>query len=322
MQYSIEPYCSDYRKQVIQLLSLMWGLPMDLAVNKFTYKYDNNPYDNNIYAIVALSEQQVVGFRGFVPTEWEVGDQTCWMLLVTDAYVAKAYRRQGIFKQMTLKAIEHFQDGKFICFLNLSSNPYSFPGNIQLGWTVLADKTYHRFTSLRSLVLLILGVKFKSSFDHPNIQIKDVVKERDLISDEMVNRAQIKIMNPQKHFKYKCLRNKLIEFSKVENAKHVASVWIQDKGDICTIEDFVFQHKGQFLEIVKYLKKRYRVVSVWHISIERYGIKMSVLSRCINFFERKRKAPFLIRIMKSKSSIYRLDLMRKENWDIKNILEE
>ncbi len=319
------PYEVKFKNDIINLLAEIWGGSYERNQLRFENKYEKNPYDKNIYAILALVNNKVVGFRGFVPTRWQCNKEEIWILLVAEAIVNKNYRRKGIFKGMTLKAIEFLQGSKFMYFLNLSANLKSARGNLQLGWREFETKTYHRFTNGFSLIMWRLG------FSPPRRIVNEDVKVcKDITIKELNNSlfytnqsGKITLTNKSEYYNYKRLRyNDYLFFKYYEDKRLVAYVTVDDRYKNSIIVDFEYEDPKYMRIILSVLKSYYYVISVWDISIENLGIKETYLSRFLRFLERK-KTPFLYRPIKElHSDIEEAKFIDSHNLDLKNLYAE
>ena len=139
--YKIVKYTTRYREDVISLLSYMWKRPMSQRDDIFKWKYENNPLTDIPYAYVALYDNRVAGFRGFFPTRFKINDELVSMLSPADTIVDPNHRRRGLFTTMTKFAMREItEEGKIKFFLNLSSNQYSIPGYLKMGWTAVSPE--------------------------------------------------------------------------------------------------------------------------------------------------------------------------------------
>lgn len=140
-EIQIEPYTEQHRASVIELLA-MGERDLEGVASRFSWKYERNPFFEKPYAYVALHQGKVVGFRGFFALPFALGDRRVTVLCPADAFVHRDYRRRGLFTAMTQSAIRHIETlNKSHVFLNLSSNQFSSPGYLKMGWQAVTNKT-------------------------------------------------------------------------------------------------------------------------------------------------------------------------------------
>lgn len=153
--YEIKRYQPVFKSDIINLLEYMWKGSENKRRKIFEWKYNKNPFLNEPYAYVALHDNKVIGFRGFFPTKFLFNNEVILMLSPSDTIVNPTHRRKGLFNKMTKYAIKEIsKDAKINFFLNLSSNQYSTPGYLKLGW----EQVYPEFPiSTKTLTGLFLG---------------------------------------------------------------------------------------------------------------------------------------------------------------------
>lgn len=326
--YKIERYKNRHKEEVAELLTDLWGNNKKENILNFEYKYEKNPFDDEIYAVVALQNDKVVGFRGFVPSKWTMLGKDIWFLLVADANVHIEHRRKGLFQQMTLKALEIFQESKFIGYLNLTSNEFSFPGYLKLGWKKIYKKEYIRFTDIFSFFFFMLRIKQpknkKYDIESANIVINDIDDALKLNS----NSKSIQISEIKKLYTYKTLRMTYKCKKYIENNENLAYITIvEGENNRCTIVDFNYKSIDSFTKLIKELRKRYYVVSIWEASINKLEIKKPFITRIIKRIEKQRKNHILYRPIKKNYTdidlyLEGVNLLDVNNWCFKQIIAE
>ena len=331
--YEIVKYETKYKEGVSDLLIFLWKGNKKENRKRFELKYENNPFDENINAVVALYDKQVVGFRGFVPSKWRIGNNEKHFLLVSDACVHIDHRRKGLFEKMTQKSIELFENSNYDGYLNLSSNSFSTPGYLKLGWQKINLKTYHRFTNIFSLIKLLTNVSLKAQeIKNNNIKTDRYLTQNDYtdikrFSEKSLNR--LTLCKNQEYFKFKFLRINQYLFYKYYTSDNSlkAYVTIIDNGLHCTIVDFEYTEVILFKEIIKELKNHYHMVSVWDVSIINTPIKNTLLAKILRFIDSKKKQPLLYRPIKKNFhkkdfQVNNVDILKAKNWSIKNLYAE
>lgn len=141
-EYDITHCGPERRQQVLDLLSHLWGEDRQANLAQFRWKYDQNPYADRLLGIVAIRDDRVVGFRGYMATEWRTGegDPTVFALTPGDTCVHPDHRRQGLSVAMGRLAMEAYGD-RYRVFLNLTAGASSYPGYRRMGFEPLHDKT-------------------------------------------------------------------------------------------------------------------------------------------------------------------------------------
>ena len=139
----IREYEESDKASVLALLSHLWKTDNEKIKLAFDWKYDNNPVFEQKYRYVATSGNQIVAFRGFFPNKLRYKNVKFNILSPSDMVVNPNYRRMGIFNFITkfaIKDIEAKADVDF--FANFSSNEFSSPGYLKLGWQEIHGSMY------------------------------------------------------------------------------------------------------------------------------------------------------------------------------------
>jgi GNAT superfamily N-acetyltransferase len=125
------------RPSVLDLLadSLGWERDRKFA-ELFAWKHVGNPFGPSA-AWVAVEHEAVVGFRTFLRWQFEHPDgRTRHAVRAVDAATSAAHRRHGIFRRLTLTAVDELI-AEGVDFVFNTPNRESMAGNLALGWTTV-----------------------------------------------------------------------------------------------------------------------------------------------------------------------------------------
>lgn len=139
MKYiKIVRYSIKYKSQILNFLSMIWSeIDKDFIKEKFEWRYENNPNSlGNPFIYIALSENKIVGMRSFVLQRFTRNQSLYNVFTPADALVHPQFRRMGIFFKLNEEFIKDIQvfDAENCLSLSLSSNQFSFAGNLKQGW--------------------------------------------------------------------------------------------------------------------------------------------------------------------------------------------
>lgn len=138
MIIEIKPYENKYRTGVVELLQYLWPWTEQERYERFNWEYVGNPSHPEPLAVVAVNEDdEVLGFRGWVPGIANSNGKRYLIARAADAVVSPKGRRQGIFTKMTFFSLEYLRNNGVDAILNLTSNEQSNPGNLKLGWQAI-----------------------------------------------------------------------------------------------------------------------------------------------------------------------------------------
>lgn len=130
-------YTSKYKEATLKLLAFLWTHLDDQNRRQlFAWRYEQNPSATRNFMYLAISGTNVVGFRAFVPQMLLCNGKQITGLTAADAVVHPDYRRQGIFSGLIRLFLNDIGDhpADNVVIYNLSSNEYSTPGYLKLGW--------------------------------------------------------------------------------------------------------------------------------------------------------------------------------------------
>lgn len=105
---------------------------LPISENIWRYKHLDNPFGNS-FVLLAIEEGQVVGVRAFMKWLWQNGTDTYSALRAVDTATHPSHQGKGIFKRLTLKAVE-ICNKKGDNFIFNTPNDQSRPGYLKMGW--------------------------------------------------------------------------------------------------------------------------------------------------------------------------------------------
>lgn len=132
----LRSYKPEDEPAVIGLLQLSLGWATDRRHEQlFRWKHEQGPWGRSP-AWVAVVDGQVVGFRAFMRWQFQAADGTISAVRAVDTATHPEYRGRGIFRELTLHALEALRQDR-IAFVFNTPNDQSRPGYLKMGWQVL-----------------------------------------------------------------------------------------------------------------------------------------------------------------------------------------
>lgn len=118
---------------IIHLLKLSLGESLiPKSESYFLWKHEQNPFGRSPMYL-AKEKGELIGLRTFMRWEWQKGEQRLRAVRAVDTATHPEHQGKGIFKKLTLHAVEACkQDGVDIVFN--SPNNQSRPGYLKMGW--------------------------------------------------------------------------------------------------------------------------------------------------------------------------------------------
>lgn len=101
----------------------------------WAYKHEANPFGRSL-VLVAEAQGQLLGVRAFMKWRWQKGTTEVQAYRAVDTATHPAHQGQGLFKQLTLQAVDAVQTASE-CFIFNTPNAQSRPGYLKMGWQVL-----------------------------------------------------------------------------------------------------------------------------------------------------------------------------------------
>lgn len=131
------------RKHINEALGLLgkylWTSDSNKHLEKFRWKYFDNPYTEDPTAIIALYEGKVIGFKGFFVTKWNVGNKNKGVLFISpaDSCVTPEHRRKGLSAEMTMQGLREFGKYGYKFVLSMSANYHASQIALKIGYRPL-----------------------------------------------------------------------------------------------------------------------------------------------------------------------------------------
>ena len=102
----------------------------------WNYKHVNNPFGKSL-VLLAEENNQVIGVRAFMRWKWQYGENIYSALRAVDTATHPDHQGKGVFKKLTLKALEIAGEmGDHFVFN--TPNTQSKPGYLKMGWKEVA----------------------------------------------------------------------------------------------------------------------------------------------------------------------------------------
>lgn len=346
--FIIREFEQDDLDQVIELLHLLWGKSHKERHEYFTWKYINNPSADKTLGVVAIHKNKVVGFRGYMASEWTVRSQQLNLRILApgDACVSLDHRRKGLSVKMGYWAMQAFSSN-YSCFLNITSSADSLPGNLNMGFYPLTKRF---FLTAYNLVDLFhyLGTH-KKKYDYGNfkgsnkILVSDHVRP-DCMAEIVVsmkgNEEKAQLLRDKKFYQWRYKnpqgRYKFVYFGSTANISAFVVLKIAERSRRVFILDYGFKEPFELQEILDHVlkSKSFDLVSIFHFSVDdslffifkQLGFKNGGLFRYIESLKSE-AIPVLVRPVKSNIQdqdwqIGKLDTRVIENWFIPAIASD
>lgn len=129
----IRRYGSDDESAVLDLMRLSLGRPPDArSRDLFRWKHHDSAFGRSP-AWVAVADGDIVGYRTFMRWTFERGGDLVSAVRAVDTVTHPDHRGRGIFRMLTLRALEELRDAG-VGFVFNTPNDQSRPGYLKMGW--------------------------------------------------------------------------------------------------------------------------------------------------------------------------------------------
>lgn len=122
--------------EIVKVLKASLGendLPLSEEI--WNFKHVVNPFGASL-VLVAEEDEKIVGVRAFMRWEWKKEKFVYRALRAVDTATHPEYQGRGIFKKLTLKAVELSKEHEDNFIFN-TPNDQSRPGYLKMGWKVV-----------------------------------------------------------------------------------------------------------------------------------------------------------------------------------------
>ncbi len=95
------------------------------------YKHVDNPFGKSL-VLVAVENDKIIGVRALMRWNWQLGNQIFSAYRAVDTATHPKHQGKGIFKKLTLRAIEMAKEQRDNFIFN-TPNTQSLPGYLKMG---------------------------------------------------------------------------------------------------------------------------------------------------------------------------------------------
>lgn len=132
----IIPYASKWRTQILALQRHLWSDDESVNNSYFQWKYEQNPFLDDLHIYLAVDSKKAVGMLGVYATEWQIGTppRTFRTLSLADLVIDPAYRNHGLDHKLTNTLVEALSSHEFPYLLDMSAAPHVALSLRMQGW--------------------------------------------------------------------------------------------------------------------------------------------------------------------------------------------
>ena len=121
--------------EIVQVLKASLGeADLPLSEKIWNFKHSENPFGKSI-VLIAVEDQKIIGVRAFMRWNWHRDGRTFSCFRAVDTATHPEHQGKGIFKKLTLKAVELGKE-EGADFIFNTPNDKSRPGYLKMGWEI------------------------------------------------------------------------------------------------------------------------------------------------------------------------------------------
>jgi len=218
--------------QIIQVLKASLGETSSKKnEDVWRYKHVANPFGKSL-VLVAEEDNKLVGVRAFMRWQWKYLEEKFSAFRAVDTATHPEYQGKGIFKKLTLKALELAKE-RGDHFVFNTPNEQSKPGYLKMGWKEVENIKIQ--VSLLNPFTILFGKKNhipKTLFSTLNTE--DSTKQKVLISNYNKKRQLIGLYTPKsrKFLTWRYEENPLQQYMVYNSSDGYVAVYLKKRGKI------------------------------------------------------------------------------------------
>ncbi len=215
-----EPNPED-KPAIIELLQLSLGeTKLKKTQEIWEFKHEKNPFGSSP-VFLAEEDAILVGVRVFMQWRWQLENEVWISYRAVDTATHPKHQGKGIFKKLTLFALDYVQK-KSDCFVFNTPNNQSRPGYLKMGWQEVAKikvsliPTFFYFTNL-----------FRKENDSNSITTSQLNQLCESHNNNLINKKLLFTPKSAQYLKWRYENNPLQEYFVVSSEKHYIAMYVK-----------------------------------------------------------------------------------------------
>lgn len=235
------------------------------------YKHVANPFGKSL-VLVAEEDGEIIGVRAFMRWKWQLGSQTFSAFRAVDTATHPDHQGKGIFKKLTLKALELAEQAGDHFVFN-TPNSQSKPGYLKMGWQEVGK--------VRTQIIPQSPFRFLQTarktpiYDHgkPLNDLSDLLK---IYDQRRLEEAKIYTPKSMEYLTWRYSENKIQQYFISSDQDHYVAAYLKDRGKILElrISEMIFVDqigKDKIRKFINQLSSQYKANIISHNSLEKFS---------------------------------------------------
>ena len=119
--------------EILEVLKASLGETSSKKTEKvWRYKHIDNPFGKSL-VLLAVEDEAIIGVRAFMRWNWQKNDKIYSCFRAVDTATHPSHQGKGVFKKLTLEAIDRAKSNKDHFIFNTPNNQ-SLPGYLKMNW--------------------------------------------------------------------------------------------------------------------------------------------------------------------------------------------
>ena len=226
------------------------------------YKHVENPFGKSL-VLIAIEEGEIIGVRAFMRWKWQRGDEIFSAFRAVDTATHPSHQGKGVFKKLTLKALEVAkQNGDHFVFN--TPNNQSLPGYLKMDWKKI-DKLKVELIPINPLRWRKYDKTQKIKNENSNLDIA-------FLTDwTRRNKGTGKLFTPKssEYLKWRYFNNPLQDYRIFSNEGYFIAGYVKERGSYAElrISELIYDSSASKTQIKKTIKEWGKEVGVQMVSI-------------------------------------------------------
>ncbi len=237
------------------------------------YKHIDNPFGKSL-VLLAEEDGEIVGVRAFMRWQWQLKDQVFSAFRAVDTATHPNHQGKGIFKKLTLKALEIGKvSGDHFVFN--TPNDQSKPGYLKMGWEEVGK--------ISSSIIVQSPFRFlKKNFVFEYPQNSDIQINKSLVElYQKTIEQKSKLFTPKsaEYLNWRYARNKIQSYFIYSESDCFVAAYLKDRGRIkeLRISEFILRSSSGKKNAHQFIKELSKQIGANIVTISSENTKISPL---------------------------------------------
>ena len=218
--------------QIIQVLKASLGETSSKKNEEvWRYKHVENPFGKSL-VLVAEEDNKLVGVRAFMRWQWQYLEEKFSGFRAVDTATHPEYQGRGIFKKLTLKALELAKE-RGDHFVFNTPNEQSKPGYLKMDWKEV-DNIKIQVSLVNPFHFLLRNKEVCSNNKIFKLNNEDLVKQNELLTRHNKKQKSIGLYTPKsrKFLAWRYEENPLQQYLVYNSSEGYVAVYLKKRGKI------------------------------------------------------------------------------------------